>query len=234
MASWMVHLRVADRLLDRLPEAEPTWYVVGNLGPDCGEPTNRDATQYTPPKSVTHWQTARAKHDAEAFWRAYLEGGGDPTRRSFYLGYWTHLLTDERWVADVARPIKERFAREYAEDYPGYVRRVRQDWSDLDRLFLREHPSFRAYRLLEAVERFPNDGLLPYYSETAIERRLRAIAAAYRQPCGEVDRVYPYLSRAEMDRFVDRCAEAVWLALQDKTRLPAAAAQQSARQTQGG
>ena len=36
MASWMVHLRIADRLLDSLPGLSAVDFVVGNIAPDSG------------------------------------------------------------------------------------------------------------------------------------------------------------------------------------------------------
>lgn len=36
MASWMVHLRIGDILLDHLPDLEATEFVVGNIAPDSG------------------------------------------------------------------------------------------------------------------------------------------------------------------------------------------------------
>ena len=38
MASWMVHLRIADILLDQLPGLRPVEFIVGNLAPDSGVP----------------------------------------------------------------------------------------------------------------------------------------------------------------------------------------------------
>lgn len=34
MASWMIHLRVADLLTDRIPGLDKTAFVVGNIAPD--------------------------------------------------------------------------------------------------------------------------------------------------------------------------------------------------------
>ena len=34
MASWMIHLRVADLLMDRIPEIDETAFVMGNIAPD--------------------------------------------------------------------------------------------------------------------------------------------------------------------------------------------------------
>ena len=36
MASWIVHLRIADQLLDRIPDLRSTEFVVGNIAPDSG------------------------------------------------------------------------------------------------------------------------------------------------------------------------------------------------------
>lgn len=36
MVSWMVHLRIADRLLSEFPDLEETEFVVRNIAPDDG------------------------------------------------------------------------------------------------------------------------------------------------------------------------------------------------------
>lgn len=35
MASWMVHLRIADKLLDNVPDLSPVEFIVGNAGQRC-------------------------------------------------------------------------------------------------------------------------------------------------------------------------------------------------------
>ena len=54
MASWMVHLRVADELLSRLNNIDETSFVVGNIAPDSGVP-NDDWSEFHPPKTVSHF-----------------------------------------------------------------------------------------------------------------------------------------------------------------------------------
>ena len=53
MASWIVHLRIADQLLDRIPDLRSTEFVVGNIAPDSGIP-NADWSAYTPSLSLIH------------------------------------------------------------------------------------------------------------------------------------------------------------------------------------
>ncbi len=48
MASWMVHLRITDLLLDVFDNLEETEFVVGNIAPDSGIPSE-DWSYYTPP-----------------------------------------------------------------------------------------------------------------------------------------------------------------------------------------
>lgn len=38
MASWMVHLRIADLLLSQISGLCPTEFIVGNIAPDSGVP----------------------------------------------------------------------------------------------------------------------------------------------------------------------------------------------------
>ena len=54
MASWMVHLRIADELLNKLDGIDETAFIVGSIAPDSGVP-NADWSVFSPPKSVTHF-----------------------------------------------------------------------------------------------------------------------------------------------------------------------------------
>lgn len=54
MASWMIHLGIADDLLMRLQRIDETAFVVGNIAPDSGVP-NSDWSEFHPPKTVTHF-----------------------------------------------------------------------------------------------------------------------------------------------------------------------------------
>ena len=55
MASWMVHLRIADELLRHLDNIDETSFVMGNIAPDSGVPSE-DWTEYHPPKELTHFR----------------------------------------------------------------------------------------------------------------------------------------------------------------------------------
>ena len=102
MATWVIHLRVADALRNRwqplqmLPELP---FVVGNLAPDGGVEVSPHV--YVPDSATTHWTPTGKKRDidVEAFCRAYLQNPALTLEQTaFYRGYEAHLRTDVEWI----------------------------------------------------------------------------------------------------------------------------------------
>jgi hypothetical protein len=56
MASWMVHLRIVDRLLDEICNLTVAEFIVGNIAPDSGIP-NDDWSVFTPSGDISHFKT---------------------------------------------------------------------------------------------------------------------------------------------------------------------------------
>ena len=116
MASWMVHLRVADKLLSRIRFLDPVAFVVGNIAPDSGVP-NEDWSAFTTSTKISHFKTANGKKaDPEAFAAKYflpcLQVTYDVKQYSFYLGYLAHLMTDTEWSKRIVYPAMDKFAEE--------------------------------------------------------------------------------------------------------------------------
>jgi hypothetical protein len=201
MASWIVHLRVADALLDRIPGLDAEKFVVGNIGPDCGAVTAVRG-EYDPPNTITHYSPGGKKRDCEPWrFRAEYLPDPDPVRQSFYLGYYVHLLTDRLWHEHVFVKAEQAHAAEFAAD-PELKFVMKKDWYDLDAKYLRDHPGFRAFEILCNVQAFPNT-YLPFYSETAIFDQVRNIPRFYASVDSDLDRDYPFLTEAAMDAFLD-------------------------------
>ena len=47
MATWMVHLRIADGIMKEIPKLERQEFIMGNIAPDSGVP-NEDWSVFTP------------------------------------------------------------------------------------------------------------------------------------------------------------------------------------------
>lgn len=205
MASWMVHLRIADKLLDLIPGLSPVEFIVGNIAPDSGVP-NADWSAFTPDTTVSHFKTGRHKADPAPFAAKYftpvLQDSYNERQYAFYLGYLTHLLTDVLWSDRIAMPSFEKFAPKGHPDRTALVWKVKDDWYDLDHKYLRDHPGFRAFRVYLGAVGFRNE-FMEEFSEDAFDDRREYITDFYLQGGDNLDREYPYLTEAEMDAFVE-------------------------------
>jgi len=90
----MVHLRVADRLLDRLEGIREKEFIMGNIAPDSGVP-NADWTAYAPPTEVSHFKTylgdSRIYENAVGFVNRYMDIFAEDAfenRREYIIGFY--------------------------------------------------------------------------------------------------------------------------------------------------
>lgn len=204
MASWMAHLRVADKLLVDIGSLSQEHFIVGNIAPDSGEPVNGDWNVFTPSTDISHWkiQGLPRSERAERFKEKYLTAMENTDETAFYLGYYAHLLTDYIWSRDIFLPQKEQYAKEFEQD-PGFIWQIKRDMYDLDHLYYKEHPHFNAFEVFAAVSQFPNV-YLDYFSEAAFEKKIEYITNFYKNFNGELDREYPYFTKFDMDVFVEK------------------------------
>lgn len=217
MASWMVHLRVADKLLSRIRFLDPESFFVGNIAPDSGVP-NEDWSSFTPSTKISHFKAGKhSKAGPESFALKYftkqMQESYNMNQYSFYLGYLTHLLTDVEWSQQIVHPALERFAEERAKDPNGFIWKMKEDWYDLDFRYLRDHPNFRGFQIYLNAVGFENR-YMEEFSADAFDNRREYITGFYLQGKDNLDRTYPYLTQQEMDAFVDNCTNKVLHILQ--------------------
>lgn len=215
MASWMVHLRVADALLDRIDGLCPVEFVMGNIAPDSGVP-NEDWSAFTPSTHVSHFKRAASKDAkdidigayAERYYSREVRKGYSPEEESFYLGYLVHLMTDVQWSNAVAKPSVAQYPQEAARDRTALIWKLKRDWYDLDHTFLRDHPGFRTFEIYRNAVGFRNT-YMDIFPEDAFDNRRQYITGFYSQHPEGLDREYPYLTQERMDRFVVEAVETI-------------------------
>lgn len=215
MASWMVHLRIADRLLAEFPDLEETEFVVGNIAPDSGVP-NEDWSSFSPPTEISHFKEKKENgrrvicvdQFVEQYFTKEMRSGYDRRQFSFYLGYYVHLLTDILWAEEIFKESVEKDREAYTADPVNTVWKWKQDWYDLDFLYLQRHPDFHAFSVYEQAEGFVN-GYMDIFATDAFENRREYITGFYREKREKLDREYPWLSEARMDAFVETTAELI-------------------------
>lgn len=214
MATWMVHLRIADAILAHIPNIEHTSFLLGNIAPDSGVPSE-DWSVYTPDKDTSHFQEGGVIYP-ERFLRKYMTkeqwSGYDAVKKAFYLGYYTHLLSDCLWREKIYAPAMEQFGNLELDERREVVWKFKKDWYDLDHLYLKKHPAFAGFLEYEKAGNLHNT-FMEEFSEEAFENRHAYIVDFYRAQHENLEREYIYLDEATMETFVTEtaaeCAAAV-------------------------
>lgn len=216
MASWMIHLRVADRLLARFTKVSAEHFIMGNIAPDSGEP-NEDWSAYTPDKATSHYEergedgkkVIRTDCYAAAYFTKEKQAGYTKEQFSFYLGYLTHLLTDILWKRNVYEKSIAAYPDRAAKDLNAFVwEELKKDWYDLDFLYLKKHPDFRAFQIYRGLVGFENC-YMNMFSKQAFDNRRAYITDFYSGGRDNVEREYSYLTPEQADTFVGRAARRI-------------------------
>ncbi|MFK7602796.1 zinc dependent phospholipase C family protein [Deinococcus sp. SM5_A1] len=212
MGTWMGHFRIAERLLEHLPDLNAEAFILGNVAPDSGRP-NADWTVFDPPKTITHF--LRVGEDEGRirdlqFYREYVLPAEQADRQtfSFVLGYFTHLVTDNLWMHLIGQPTKVSFAPEFCIDRATTWDRIKDDWYGLDHKYLRDFPdNVFARGVVSAID---PPSPLPFLPSEALADRLDNLRTFYGNPRDLVlDRPYLYPSEATMNRVVEDSAQII-------------------------
>lgn len=213
MATWLAHLRVAERILSGGFTFSRRDFLAGSIAPDCGIPVPGG---FDPPKEVTHWTSSGKGHcDHKRFYREMIAGADHaPETLSFLLGYYCHLMEDVLWVREVNDPCKERNRALYSSDRGEYYRRVKPEWYANDHLYLRENPDSAVFREFCGITAYPVE-CLPYYGRDYVERQIRNIQDFYLHP-PEYSTDFRYLTPEMMEEWVDQTARRVCARLSEQ------------------
>ncbi len=215
MASWIVHLRIAEQLLADLEGLAPSAFAIGNIAPDSGIPNEAWET-FDPPAAVTHFKSTSAggyKIDDLRFYQGYLlkeELRENPERYSFLLGYFFHLVTDNYWGERIGTPTRERYAQEFEAD-PEFIWEVKKDWYGLDFIYVRDHPDSLFWKVF--LQSDMRESPLDFLPVEALHHRIDEIKENYQRKDEKIhalyERPYIYLSKDEMDAFVQDVSRAL-------------------------
>jgi hypothetical protein len=213
LASWIVHLRIAEILLSRIANLDAAQFAIGNIAPDSGVPDEK-WENFSPPPHITHFtvgdQPTNFLHTDAIFYQKYvrnLDPAKEPGVYALHLGYYFHLIIDNLWRKEIGLPTMQRWAAEFAAD-KDFIWEVKRDWYGLDFIYLRDHPDCLFWEVFVKVG-VPQHRL-DFLPAGAVERNVAYIQNYYQTIDDEVlhryGRPYIYLSKMEMDAFVERAA----------------------------
>jgi hypothetical protein len=219
MATWIAHLRIAENLLERIPSLDSGQFAIGNIAPDSGIPDEK-WEKFSPPPEVTHFKRSKSVHKDIAdleFYREYLIGisQDDVERFSFRLGYFFHLITDNLWTIEVGKPTQKRFPKKFATD-DKFIWEVKKDWYGLDHIYVRDHPNCLYWRIF--LDANPASVDMDFLPPEAVSRHLGFVKGYYQMESEEIQemvtRPKKYLSKEDMDTFVDESTAKLYVIYQ--------------------
>ena len=143
MAGTVVHLVIADKLLDKLNINNPALFYCGNLAPDAimaRKNYEREMKNHTHFKDGLKPYQFRIKENQEAYLKRLMDFyeevcvGCDKENKDLFLGYIVHILVDELYLLDYYEKHLVKLEKAginfddeaYADDYVFDVDRI--DW----------------------------------------------------------------------------------------------------------
>lgn len=215
MASWIIHLRVAQQLYQQLDIEQINTFILGNIAPDSGVPSE-DGAGFIPDAAVSHFRSLDENgikdiHE-DQFIRQYFTSAHrlsySKKEYTFFLGYLTHLLTDKIWAREIAYSAKDKLNTLFHSNRELFWQTVKKDWYDLDFMYLKSNPSFEAFRIYREIKDIKNT-YVDFFSENAFAERRQFILDFYANGAANVVEHDTYLSKAELDYFVNSAADEI-------------------------
>lgn len=213
MASWIVHLRIAENLLAAFDTLDPFYFAVGNIAPDSGIPDEK-WENFDPPYWITHFCEKGLFTDSDdlAFYSTHLQTldlKKDIKRKAFLWGYFCHLVTDSLWNR-IRRTTYQKYEENFKRD-PDFVWEVKKDWYGLDFCYLKAHPECLFWKVF--VKASFRGQYLDFLPESAIQEKVKYICNYYQEDDEKIhammNRPFLYLTKKRMDEFVVQSSEKI-------------------------
>lgn len=229
MATWITHLMIADRVLEKIPELDRHSFCVGSIAPDCNV-ENEDWTQFVPSREITHWMSDDRKvaSDCERFYDEYIarrmQEIDTKEKMSFLLGYYAHLVADAEFQRYTRDPVRVASAWARIKEHPGLSEKAKgmpETWDSVKKLinrnermkdvytieaeYLDEHPYSGYFTEILGLKSFPD--YIDYLPKGAIVRKIGVMGYLPKKELGK----FPFImmTREEYSTFLDEATEQI-------------------------
>ena len=231
MATWVTHLIIADKVLERLPFLLKHEFCVGNIAPDCNI-ENEDWTSFTPTRELTHWMdgTAKSFADSDRFLNGFIKAKdvSSAEEESFLLGYYSHLIADAQFQASIrdeerikrawsrirSDPVLSKKASVMEESWDSIKALLPKDERmagiySIERKYLDENPGSGYLTDILTLRSFPD--YIDYLPKGAIPRKVKVMGYI---PGISMDKhQYIAISEEEYLDFIERSADIITSAI---------------------
>ena len=192
MATWLTHLRVAEKVSDQLNITDRSLFFAGSIAPDTDMLSD-----------ISHWCTNADKTtcDAQGFYIKYISDILYTEDKDFYWGYYIHLLTDILWHKRKIAPLKH--------ESKDIIKAIKQKWRNVDISFLADCRDFKPLMEIEYAMKYTNKYnkfWLDYYITGQVKKLVEGIFSnLIISEIGEQSK--DAATEAEIEQFIDECVE---------------------------
>jgi len=192
MASWLTHLRVAEKIKQKIPEIDFSYFIIGSIAPDSEELKDDSISEM----------------DDSVFFDSYLKPEKIMTRsdstRSFLWGYYFHLITDKLWLEDYFRPLSLQYKSESDNEGTDFVDFMGEEMTSIDFEYLKEN----GRELVDNLKEFNGNinYLYEFDSDCIFECKDRIVGFYNGEP-PTFNREYKYLTPQKLDEFIVKASE---------------------------
>lgn len=132
MATYVTHLRIADKIYDNLKIRDSSLFFIGCIAPDTDVPPDQSHCCINGDKTTCN---------TDQFFKKYIENKLDRSGIDFFIGYYVHLLTDVLWHMHKIDPIKQCSKNA--------IKSIKQAWRNIDNDFLCKSHDFRPIIMMQ-------------------------------------------------------------------------------------
>lgn len=142
--------------------------------------------------------------DCDFIFESCIKNEQDFKKKSFFAGYYTHLLTDRLYSRLISIPIEEKFGK-YRE-HPGFSKLVKKEWYDADFAFFAENksPAFEDFKKYKAFK----EGYPTIYKNGEIGFQMKYIIDFYKNRKPE-NIEFIYTNKQNFDNFVETACKII-------------------------
>lgn len=202
MPTWINHFRIADRLFDKITLLDKEYFVIGTIAPDCGIPDEKHGI-YVPFTGITHFTSEleyskKTDCNYELVYHKFIENETDIKKRSFYIAYFIHLITDCVFAQNVFAPIENTLGDFRTNNK--LRNQIKEERNNTDFFYLKNNIS-PSYELFKQCKPWSED-YPEWYQNNEIARQMKNIVRYYNNPNVKSIK-YEYITPELMDEFVE-------------------------------
>ena len=199
MATWLTHLRVAEKVSNIIHILDKSLFFAGSIAPDSDMPSD-----------ISHWCTNGDKTtcDAQGFYIKYILDNHQTVDTNFYWGYYIHLLTDILWHKQKILPLKH--------ESKDNIRAIKEKWRFVDNCFLATHSDFNPLNVMKSAMEQPSNyekQWFDYYTASQVNNLVGGIL-------NNLDVVEiqsrDAIMETEIEQFIDECVGFIILKLKER------------------